>query len=213
MTLKKKNEKEAQQWRSAAWDMLYLAECGINMRIPEPERVDGMDLHKVYVRSCGQSLQAITYTALERLLQTGHAVRNPDSEQVLLKWEEARNKVIRKVILMNAAREQLFTYMEEQNIWHLPLKGVVLSSLYPQFGMRQMADNDILFDASYREKVRDWFLAHRYTVESFGESNHDVYHREPVYNFEMHTELFHESAYPQFYRYYLLLRLGCQKTR
>lgn len=56
----------------------------------------------------------------------------------MLKMGGDEEKVIRKTLLMNAAREQLFLYMEQEKIWHLPLKGAVLSSLYPQFGMRQI---------------------------------------------------------------------------
>lgn len=204
--MKKRNENEAKLWKTAAWDMLYLLQCSINADIPESERVTKMDFCKVYALSCRQSLEAMTYMALERLMKVNDVVRNYDPEQILIKWEESKNKVIRKTLLMDAAREQLFAYLEEQKIWHLPLKGVVLCLMYPEFGMRQMADNDILFDASFRQDVRDWFVAHGYTVKSFDESNHDEYHKEPIYNFEMHTALFHESAQPQFSLYYLSLK-------
>lgn len=35
----------------------------------------------------------------------------------------------------------------------MPLKGVILKELYPKIGMRQMSDNDILFDETYRKDV------------------------------------------------------------
>lgn len=49
--------------------------------------------------------------------------------------------------------------------------------MYPVFGMRQMADNDILFDSTYREKVRDIFLDSGYEIEAYNKGNHDVYQK------------------------------------
>lgn len=36
--------------------------------------------------------------------------------------------------------------------------------LYPKFGMREMADNDILFDATRRQQVRDIFVNRGYSI-------------------------------------------------
>lgn len=204
--MKRSNEQERKAWRTAAWDMLYLVTCSINSAVPEYKRVAKMDFRKVYSLSKSQSLEAMTYMALEGLLQGNDSVWVDDPEQILEKWEESKNKAIRKTMLMNAERGRLFAYLEEQKIWYLPLKGSVLCPMYPAFGMRQMSDNDILFDASYRQEVRSWFESQGYTTKSFGESNHDEYHKKPVYNFEMHTSLFHEEASVKFFNYYLSLK-------
>lgn len=204
--MKRSNKKERKAWRTAAWDMLYLVTCSINSAVPEYKRVAEMDFRKVYSLSKSQSLEAMTYMALESLLKGNDAARVHDPEQVLGKWEESKNKAIRKMMLMNAAREQLLSYLEEQKIWYLPLKGIVLSPMYPAFGMRQMSDNDILFDASYRQEVCSWFESQGYTVKSFGESNHDQYRKKPVYNFEMHISLFREETSVKFLSYYLSLK-------
>ena len=186
--------------------MLYLTVCSINAEIPKYERVAEMDLQKVYALSKSQSLEAMTFMALERLLKGNDVVRSLDTEQVLTKWEEAKNKAIRKTRLMNAERNQLFDFLERQNIWHLPLKGVILCPMYPELGMRQMSDNDVLFDPSFRPMVRDWFESRGYMVESYGKGNHDEYHKKPVYNFEMHTALFSEEAQTKFFQYYATVK-------
>ena len=59
--------------------------------------------------------------------------------------------------------------------------------------MRQMSDVDILFDASHANDVKEALESLGYTTESFGKGNHDVYHKEPVSNFEMHRDLFGQS--------------------
>lgn len=213
--MKKREKEEKKIWEKAAWDMLYLTECGVNSTVPESERVAQMDLRKVFILSRRQSLEAITYMALESLLKTDKILKSPDTEEVLAKWEESKNKIIRRTLLMDAERARLFEYLEKQKIWHLPLKGIILCSMYPKFGMRQMTDNDILFDASYRQMIHDWFVEQGYSVEYFEKSNHDVYRKKPVYYFEMHTALFHENTPPHFREYYSMLtdRLKSQEGR
>jgi hypothetical protein len=45
-------------------------------------------------------------------------------------------------------------------------------------------------------------LAHSYTAEHFGVSNHDVYHKPPVLKFELHTALFGSAQAEPLYKYY-----------
>ena len=193
-------------WNRAAWDMLYLTACGIHKQAPDPARVLAMDLKKVYTLSRSQSLNALTYLALEQLTKRADGPEIPDPDQILPAWAESRNKAIRKIMLLDGARAQLFAYLEEKGIWHLPLKGVILTPLYPELGTRQMSDNDILFDGTYRQEVWEWFVAHGYTAESYGEGTHDEYHKAPVYNFEMHVALFNKTAQPQMAEYYQTLK-------
>lgn len=67
----------------------------------------------------------------------------------------------------------------------MPLKGSILKDWYPKFGMREMADNDILFDASKRKEVKAIFQGRGYTVKEYDKSNHDAYEKPPIYNFEI----------------------------
>ena len=91
---------------------------------------------------------------------------------------------------------------ERQGIWYMPLKGSVLKAIYPETGMREMADNDILFDKSRQADVVKIMTDNGYKAEVVGKSNHDVFKKPPVLNFEMHTALFGESHDEKFYEYY-----------
>lgn len=95
---------------------------------------------------------------------------------------------------MDSEREALSDAMEQAGIWHKPLKGSILKDQYPQFGMREMADNDILFDDTKREELKTLFLERGYSAEIYNKSNHDVYKKLPVYHFEMHVCLFSKSV-------------------
>lgn len=188
-------------------DMLYLITCALHSKTPDKDKVCGMDLAALYRYAGRHTLAAITYDALELLGgSTGDgllAIAKDDTlVSVLTKWKETRDKALRKNLMLDAARKKLFQYMDAEHIWHMPLKGAILKELYPRQEMRQMADNDILFDANYEAAVKDYFVREGYEVISYAKGNHDVYEKEPVYNFEMHTSLFGEAHNEVWVEYY-----------
>ena len=91
---------------------------------------------------------------------------------------------------LEADWEQARAALEQSGIWNCPLKGAVIKDLYPAPGMRQMADFDVLFDASRADDVRKLMESLGYESHSFGRGVHDVYFRQPVTNLEMHRALF-----------------------
>ena len=87
--------------------------------------------------------------------------------------------------------------------WYLPLKGIILKEYYPAVGMRQMSDQDILFDETYAQDVKQYMVSRGYKVESYGENHHDVYEKNPVYNFELHRSLYtssHKQVWAAYYK-------------
>lgn len=181
-----------------AWDIVYLITCALHDKIPSAEKVQNMDLEQLYQITENHMLTAIVTMALESLW----AVSPPEDRSTPDLWREAKGKAIRKNLLLDTERAQLLEQFEKEGIWYMPLKGCLLKDIYPKFGMRQMADNDILFDAEYREKVHELMLQRGYEAEEYGESNHDVYMKQPIYNFEMHTDFFAESSSEIWYQYY-----------
>lgn len=101
---------------------------------------------------------------------------------------------LRKTLLFEEERKKLYSFLNENSVAYLPLKGIVFNKLYKDYGSRQFADNDILFDKAYDKQVRDYFLAEGYEIESYGKGYHDAYEKKPFFNFEMHRELFEEST-------------------
>ena len=189
-------------------DMLYLITCALHNQTPDKDKVCNMDLAALYRYAKRHTLAAITYDALELLGSSiGEGLRALSKDDtvvsVLTKWKETRDKALRKNLMLDAARKKLFQYMDAQHIWYMPLKGAILKDLYPRQEMRQMADNDILFDAEYEAAVKDYFVREGYEVISYAKGNHDVYEKEPVYNFEMHTSLFgeaHNEVWAEYYK-------------
>ncbi|MBR4627311.1 MAG: nucleotidyltransferase family protein [Ruminococcus sp.] len=169
---------DKQKYRKVAGDMLYLVACAINGRTPSVSRINGMELAAVYALCEEHSLTAAAAYALEAA-----GIRNND-------FVQAKEKAVRKNIILDADRQAVFQRFEEEKIWYLPLKGVLMKEWYPRLGMRQMTDNDILFDPEKRERVRDIMTELGFSCRHYGLGKDDNYYREPVSNFEMHFELF-----------------------
>lgn len=179
-----------EEYYSVAEILRYLTSCAVNERIPDKEKLKEINLSDLYTVAEHHSLTAITAFALEDASIQSHS------------FSEAKAKSIRKQVLMNSQKELLFKQMEQENIWYMPMKGDVLKDLYPRFGMRQMADFDILFDAERAEDVKSILIDMGFNAEHFGTGNHDCYYKEPVYNFEMHRSLFgayHEYRFQEYY--------------
>ena len=116
-------------------------------------------------------------------------VKNTDCPtELLIRWKQVADMALRKEILFDAERKAIFAEFEKEKIKHLPLKGIIIKEFYPHKGMRQFADNDILFDGERRLDVQQIMEARKYEVAF--EVAHDVYTRAPFYIYEMHKTLF-----------------------
>ena len=109
---------------------------------------------------------------------------------------------MRKLGLFDIERGKICEKLNEAGIWYLPLKGIVIKDFYPEFGMREMSDNDILCDASKMAQVREIMEAFGYECEEYRLTNHDNYKKLPTLEFEMHRLLFEKDAVPEFDAYY-----------
>lgn len=176
---------------NSSYDMLYLVNCGIHKVAPDKEKLKDLDLNELYRTSRKHLLEAIV----------GMTLKNAGVDLPKV-WVDAISKAVRKSILFDAERNQIFAFMEKAGIWYMPLKGVIFKEYYPAVGMRQMSDNDILFDVSFAEDLRDYMVSRGYEIEEFGTDVHDAYHKKPVYNFEMHRALYHEMINEDWVRYY-----------
>ena len=170
--------------------VIYLISCKLNGIKPEKEIISHVDVADIYSASLKNSLNALITSALE---DAGFSSKNATEKRLL---------AIKKSLLFDSSRSEIFSKMEEQGIKYMPLKGVILKDLYPDIGHRQMSDNDILFDGEYRADVCEIMKSLGYSVEAYGSSNHDVYFKDPVLNFEMHTSLFNEERQPLYADYF-----------
>ncbi len=133
------------------------------------------------------SLTALLYCALDKY-HYFDKLENPKIEEYF------RNhflKNLRKTYLFEEERNKLYQFFEENKINYLPVKGVILNSMYPTLGSREFADNDILIDETRMKDTKKYFLSQGYTAgPSSPYSIHDEYYKKPCFNFEIHRFLF-----------------------
>ena len=165
--------------------LLYLMACALQGVSAREEILADADLKQLLIMARKHSVASMVCMALEKTAIFANA-----DEAAKKQWLEVKNKAVRKNMLLDAERKAILHELEIQGIWYMPLKGSILKDWYPKPGMREMADNDILFDPSGREQVREIFQNRGYKTVSFRKGNHDVYEKAPIYNFEMHVSLF-----------------------
>lgn len=179
-----------EEYRRALDAVMRLCACAVNGEIPDADWIRGMDLDLLYKAAKQHLLTAVVGYALESAGIHDHA------------FLQAKAKAVRKLGLMDVEMAGLFEKMEQAGIWYMPLKGTVLKDYYPAYGLRQMADHDILFDAKRADDVKAIMTEMGFISENFGAGNHDCYYKKPVCNFEMHRSLFgvgHETKMQEYY--------------
>lgn len=177
---------------------MYLLNCAVNDKVPEglPAEVDFEELYKI------SKFHSVTAMVSYGLDQGGYLKTEYMSSEMIRKWASARVTAIRKNLMFDAEREAIFKHLEEIGCWYMPLKGVLLKELYPDVGMREMCDNDILFDSSFRKDLKEYMVSRGYEAEIYGNYIHDSYIKPPFYNFELHTALFSDSSRNNWFEYY-----------
>lgn len=179
-----------EEYHSALDDVIRLCACAVNGEVPDSEWARELDPELLYKTAGHHLLTAIVGYSLEAAGIHDHV------------FIQAKAKAIRKLGLMDSEMAVLFEKLEQKGIWYAPLKGTVLKDYYPAYGLRQMADHDILFDETCADEVKTIMQDMGFTSKHFGEGNHDCYYKEPVCNFEMHRSLFgngHETKMQEYY--------------
>ena len=181
-------------YKQNAYYLLYLIRCVLHDKTPTKEKLDRMDLSGVFAVAKAHSLTAMAAYALE----SAGVVRQD--------FKQERMKAIRKNVSFDFERQAVLSEFESAGIWYCPLKGCIIKDWYPKVGMRQMADNDILVDGSKMSEVREIMEQLEFETKSFGNGHQDVYEKEPVYNFEIHSCLVEPRHGDKIYDYYLKIK-------
>ena len=119
--------------------------------------------------------------------------RQPPPE-VRRQFRQAWQKAVAREAVQHLAVEQILRAFEENRIDCLPLKGSVIKDLYPRPDMRRMADVDILIKSEQAGAVKGLLQGLGYTLEHWNQSHHDVYHRPPIMNIEIHRRLVSQDS-------------------
>lgn len=187
---------------SVALTTLKIGADVINGRVTSQELIKSLDFDKLFKFCKFHSVGALVCYGIEQSIHSHSILLDENIREQLKKFQEVKSKSVRKNVMLDIERGSLFSFMEQNGIWHMSLKGIVIKDMYPKLGLREMNDNDILFDKLYREKIKEWFVSRDYEIETFDKWIHDTYRKLPVFEFEMHISLFQETKYPELSKYY-----------
>jgi len=186
---------------SSGADVIYLTSCVLNGRIPTKENIDRMELEAVYKQASRHSMQAITYSALSSYISAYGRDSLNISRELFEKWGYERASSIKRAVGFDIEREKIIKFFEQNGIWYMPLKGIIFQNYYPGLGTRQMCDNDIMFDPSARQALREYMEALGYSVHLFGSPYPDTYKKDR-YCFEMHHALYTDTKTDEIFSEY-----------
>lgn len=178
--------------KKIAYDLLYLSGCGVNQLQPEKDCLkDYQDnLKKLYLVSKEHQIDACVGATLKKA-----GIPLPKE------WEEQIARNIRKNLLFDIERTRILSWMENCGIWYLPLKGILMKQYYPEPWMRQMSDQDILYDVSKTVQLKEYMVSQGYCAV-VGKGVHDVYQKPPVFHFEFHRALYNSNPSETWAEYY-----------
>ena len=173
---------EQELFNKYLYNYIHLLSAYLNDSKLGDKSIDDKELSFYIKLSKFHSLSALLYKAI---VDTGVKV----NKQYLGKLEQAYLYNVRKSVSFDKEREELYKYLNDNKIDYLPLKGIIIKEYYKDPMSREFADNDILFDDSKKEIVKQFFVDRGYEIVLYNRTNHDEYIKKPFYNFEMHRGL------------------------
>lgn len=175
-----------------------------------PEKPDEISWEDVYTLAKNNSVDGLSFLGVSDLLW-------PPPMELFKKWRQSYDIGLYRQLGFEEERLQIEKILNHEGISVLYLKGILLTEYYPMPGMRSMADNDILygfvqedkrggyqirgetqeeqeaFVCQARERLKERMEERGYHIEGEPgdreEDNHDVFIKQPFYNFEFHWDL------------------------
>ena len=113
--------------RKLGMEACYLASCALHGTVA---RIDeNWDLEKLYKFCKFHSITSIVAMALEEVWR-----EHPAAPEIMKKWRQARDKAIRRNVLLNAERERILAHLESIQFWkHHIQKNEIISCFLRKF--------------------------------------------------------------------------------
>ena len=170
-------------------DFLNFTVCEINDAEYNDEFIRSVDYDALWKISRRQKMSSLISFAVCKCPE----IKEISGEGFYEKCEKHKMQQIRKAVLFDEERAEILSLLEEKGIWYLPLKGILLQKIYPEYGMREMVDNDILYDKTCADDLIRLMEGRGYEHKFLNGIPHDSFYKKPFFNFEFHRQLFTAS--------------------
>ena len=160
--------------------LLQLMACAIK-GIPASAPKYSIDMDKLFKTAKAQQIYCIVLPCLSQL--------NLLNEQQSKIWRDYSLNELQKTIVVNSERENICRQLDEMQIKYMFLKGLEIREYYPKSSMRQMSDNDILYDEARRDDLMKIMKKSGYYLGAAAGISDDFY-KKPYATFEFHRTLF-----------------------
>ena len=147
-------------------DLIFLVSCAVNKTIPDTQRCADMDEAAVFNLASRHMLSSAAACALEKVMPLPQH------------WQNAKGNAKRRLVIYQAERARVLQALDERGIWYLPLKGIILKDMYPETSLREMSDNDILYDSSRAADVKAIMEKRGFVCSNYGIYHHDTYKKD-----------------------------------
>lgn len=199
----------AEGWRASGLYLAHLVDCALHGAAPEP-LPEGASWEEAHALAARNGMEGASWHAA--------MLRDDVPGELSRRWAAEADMTLLRRLRFDVEREQVLAGLAARGLSYLPLKGVLIAGYYPAPEMRSMADNDILYgfvepdeqggfrirgvDEAERERttaraVREAaaLMAERgYEAVSLEKGNHESFHKEPSFNFELHRSLVASSS-------------------
>lgn len=140
----------------------------------------GEDISLIFELCCRHRVAALVSTVID-----------PKYDGYNSSWANVFTLSILRKTHMDLERGNMISFFRENGIWYLLMKGLVLERLYPDPHLREMCDNDILYDGEFYKLVKEFMLKNGYKIAHSSKDVHvDEYEKPPYFYFELHKNFF-----------------------
>lgn len=196
--------------RSAEEYIIGLLRCALHGQLPE-RKSENCSWEMLWYLACRNNIECTVSPAIQN-----YPYEMP--EDLASQWKMAINRKLNRILQFDFERENILSNLDAAGVASLPLKGIIIAEYYPVPGMRWMCDNDILFGYVAQNDKGKWYVPGRDAAEQnavkrkaaekvydvmiglgykgkIGKGHHDIYHKAPIFNFEMHQMLLAEGRH------------------
>ncbi len=160
--------------------LVHLLACALNEK-PCDEYADKINYDNLFDLAKKHQIYNMIYPLIEN---------NPEiTAEQKAQWHKIKMMETAKMVAVNNERKEIYALLSQNKIKHMPLKGLILKNYYPKESMRQMSDNDIMYDPKKRETLFEIMKKRGFKTVATGE-NSDDFVKPPYCTFEFHRDLF-----------------------